>query len=100
MSGFVSKWFLASAALESTVPWAGAAGVTALIVSALLTAGYLLPIVADGFFPGADFIAEVKEVGRGMTGPMLFLAVLSLVLGLFPGPLMAVTEALSRALFL
>ena len=99
MSGFVSKWFLASAALESTVPWAGAAGVTALIVSALLTAGYLLPIVADGFFPGADFIAEVKEVGRGMTGPMLFLAVLSLVLGLFPGPLMAVTEALSRALF-
>ena len=34
-----------------------------------------------------------------MTGPMLFLAVLSLVLGLFPGPLMAVTEALSRALF-
>ena len=70
------------------------------MISALLTAGYLLPIVADGFFPGADFIAEVKEVGRGMTGPMLFLAVLSLVLGLFPGPVQAAAEAITAALLL
>ena len=70
-----------------------------LILSALLTAGYLLPIVSDGFFPGADFIAEIKEVGRDMTGPMLLFVVLALVLGLFPGPLLAVTGALSGAVF-
>lgn len=99
MSGFVSKWYLASAALESAIPWAGAAGVTALILSALLTAGYLLPIVAEGFFPGADFIAEVKEVGRGMTGPMLLFAVLALVLGIFPGLLMGPVEALCGLIF-
>ena len=99
MSGFVSKWFLASAALENAIPWAGSAGVAVLILSALLTAGYLLPIVSDGFFPGADFIAEIKEVGRDMTGPMLFFVVLALVLGLFPGPLLAVTGALSGAVF-
>ena len=99
MSGFVSKWYLASAALENGIPWAGAAGVTVLILSALLTAGYLLPIVADGFFPGTDFIAERKEVGLGMTVPMGIFAVLTLVLGVFPGPLQSLIRTLCAGMF-
>jgi len=99
MSGFVSKWYLASAALESSISWVGAAGVAVLILSALLTAGYLLPIVADGFFPGADFIAEIKEVGRGMTVPMLIFAVLAMALGIFPGLLLRPVEALCGLIF-
>jgi multicomponent Na+:H+ antiporter subunit D len=99
MAGFISKWYLAAAALENPIPWVGTAGVAALILSALLTAGYLLPIVADGFFPGEDFIAEVKEVGRGMTGPMVLFAVLAIALGIFPGLLLGPVDALCAILF-
>ena len=99
MSGFVSKWYLAEAALDCGMAWAGAAGVAVLILSALLTAGYLLPIVTKGFFPGRDVLAENKEVGERMTGPMLTLAALALAMGLFPKPLLDWTTALLIPLF-
>ena len=99
MSGFVSKWVLSDAALKSAVPWAGAAGVAVLIISALLTAGYLLPIVADGFFPGQDVLVEHREVGRDMIVPMAFFAGLALLLGLFPGPVRAAAETITAAIF-
>ncbi len=84
MGGFVSKWNLLLAALDSGSPTAGYAGVGMLILSALLTAGYLLPIVTRGFFPGKDILVERKEVGWQMTVPMLALALAALVLGIFP----------------
>lgn len=99
MSGFVSKWYLATAALDTGTVWIGVAGVGVLILSALLTAGYLLPIVSNGFFPGKDYIAERREVGPQMTVPMLLFAALALVLGLFPGPLTAWVETLAAPLF-
>lgn len=99
MSGFVSKWYLASAALEGAPPWAGPAAVSVLIVSALLTAAYLLPVAAEGFFPGAGFIAERREVGRRMTVPMAVFSAAALVLGLFPGPLLRWTAELAARLF-
>lgn len=99
MSGFVSKWHLAGAALSSGEPWIGAAGVGVLILSALLTAAYLLPIVADGFFPGDDYIAEYREVGIRMTGPMAVFAIAAVVLGVFPGVLLRWFAALAGTLF-
>ena len=58
-SGFISKWYLAQGALEiTTVPgffnWLAPA---VLLISALLTAGYLLPITVNGFLPGALIVA-------------------------------------------
>lgn len=50
--GFVSKWYLAQGALESGAGSLAYVGMGMLVVSALLTAGYLLPIVIAGFFPG------------------------------------------------
>lgn len=99
MSGFVSKWYLASAALEGGPVWAGAAGVSVLILSALLTAAYLLPVAADGFFPGAGYIVERREVGRRMTVPMAILSAAALLMGLFPGPLLKWTGSLAAMLF-
>lgn len=60
-----------------------------LVLSALLTAGYLLPIVTAGFFPGRDFSGERKEVGKTMLAPMLWLFGGVRPAGLFPGPLMS-----------
>jgi multicomponent Na+:H+ antiporter subunit D len=97
--GFVAKWYLASAALESgSVPEA-AAGVAVLILSALLTAGYLLPIVTAGFFPGGDYIGERREVRRTMLVPMLILALTPMALGLFPQLLTRWLAALAAQLF-
>ncbi len=61
-SGFVSKWYLASGALASgTGVWDGA-GPAVLLVSALLTAGYLLPLAIQGFLPGPDRSGNIRPL--------------------------------------
>lgn len=87
MSGFVSKWYLAVGALDGGFGALGVWGAVILLLSALLTAGYLLPIVTRGFFPGTDYIAERREVGPAMFAPLLVLSALALLLGLLPGGL-------------
>lgn len=90
-SGFVSKWYLAQGALDAGIGVFGWVGPMVLLVSALLTAGYLLPITIKGFFPGNDGDeAELKknlEPSKTMLIPLAILAVLSVVLGLLPNPL-------------
>lgn len=56
--GFISKWYLAEGALSSSMAGFNWIGPVILLVSALLTAGYLLPVTIYGFFPGADFDYE------------------------------------------
>ena len=51
LAGFVSKWHLLTAGLEAPLQIFGIAGLAVLVISALLTAGYLLPVVTEGFFP-------------------------------------------------
>ncbi|WP_293009131.1 MULTISPECIES: complex I subunit 5 family protein [unclassified Oscillibacter] len=99
MSGFISKWYLASAALDFEVRTLGYVGVAMLILSALMTAGYLLPIVVRGFFPGRDVLVERREVGPLMTAPMLVMSIAVLVLGLFPNGLQAWISALLPQIF-
>lgn len=89
--GFFSKWYLATGALAQDFAF-GCAAAGVLLVSALLTALYLLPIVADGFFPGEDFAPQVREVGWAMRVPMLVFAAAVLLLGVFSG---TVTELLA-----
>ena len=52
-AGFVSKWYLAQGGIAD-YGILGIVGAAILLVSALLTAGYLLPVVTRGFFPGRD----------------------------------------------
>ncbi len=86
MGGFTSKWALAGAAIG------GGSGITAilppvvLLISALLTAGYLFPIAVDAFFPGKDFDdtgLEKKEPSRLMTVPLMVLCLAALITGIF-----------------
>lgn len=100
-SGFVSKWVLAQAALDSGLNGFAAAVPIVLLISALLTAGYLLPITLNGFFPGrnAGIPARCGEGGTVMWLPILCLGVLTLVLGLFATPLMDGVRNLAAAMF-
>ena len=87
--GFISKWFLAEGALamEIAANWVGPC---VLLVSAVLTAGYLLPITIRGFFPGADFnygTLVKAEPNWLMTLPLILLAAAAVLLGMFPGQL-------------
>ena len=89
-SGFISKWHLAIGALDSKIATFSWLGPVVLLVSALLTAGYLLPITVNGFLPGADFDyekLEKKEPVKTMVIPIMILAILSILLGVFPSPL-------------
>ena len=85
--GFISKWYLAKGALTSAIPVFYWLGPVILLVSALLTAGYLLPVTIQGFFPGEDYdygALQKKEPSFFMIFPVLILTILSVVIGLLP----------------
>ena len=97
--GFISKWYLAQGSLTAGgVPefltWLGP---VVLLISALLTAGYLMPIISNGFFKG-DHHVERDDVPYMMLVPLMILAVLSVLLGAFPGLLTELFMQLSAAL--
>ena len=100
MGGFTSKWHLALAALDSGLGAFSVLAPVLLLVSALLTAGYLFPIMINGFFPGEEYQAVDVEGDvemdidndehplheadpRLMWVPLVGLCVISLVIGLF-----------------
>ncbi len=99
--GFVSKWQLATGALEAGVGVFGVAGPVILIVSALLTAAYLLQLTINGFFPGSDYdyaAVENKEPGKLMTVPMIVLAVGVALCGVLAQPLIDVIATAAAAI--
>ena len=88
--GFISKWYLAIGSLSNAIPVFRWLGPVILLVSALLTAGYLLPLTIQGFLPGADYdYANFKkrEPSLVMTIPIVIMTVMSLLIGLFPAQL-------------
>lgn len=100
-SGFVSKWYLALGALDSGLGVYSWLAPVVLLISALLTAGYLLPITVSGFFPGKDAAVPAKndEGGWSMVAPIWILAGLSLLLGLCAGSLVGMLGSLAASLF-
>lgn len=99
-AGFVSKWYLAQGGLELGA--LGLVGVAVLMVSALLTAGYLLPIVTDAFFPGADYDYAALKKGETswlMKAPLLLLGAGVVALGIFPGAVEGAIAPILAALF-
>lgn len=81
--GFFSKYYLCVGALGDA--GLGAFGYiipAVLIISALLTAGYLLPVTVKGFFPNKDFIPEKRETGAVMYIPLILLGVLTFLASL------------------
>lgn len=92
LCGFVSKWSLAKAAVESGSELA-CAGIAALMISALLTAIYMMTIVVRAFFPGKDFDygkldGRVEDPNWMMIVPLLLFVAVMFYFGLHSGPVM------------
>ena len=99
-SGVVSKWYLAVGCLESGLTGLSWIGPAALLISALLTAGYLLPISVRAFLKETDYEAvrnDYKEPRPLMLAPVVILAAVTLVLGLYPTPLIQLIQSVIAA---
>lgn len=95
LSGFVSKWYLLTASADSNNPLAYV-GAGFLLVSALLTAIYMLTTVRRAWFPGKNAdrlgLSTVREANYKMTVPMLLLAAAILLTGVFSQPILQAIE--------
>lgn len=90
LAGFISKWNLAQAAVESANPLAWG-GIACLLISALLTAIYMLTIVVRAFFPGKDFdyttVEEAKDPNWQMLVPLFVFTLFIIFFGLNSQPI-------------
>lgn len=90
LAGFISKWNLAEAAVESSNVMAYV-GIGALLISALLTAIYMLTIVVRAFFPGKDFdyskVEGTEDPNWMMLVPLMLFAIFTIGFGLYSAPL-------------
>ena len=82
--GFISKWYIATASIDAQNPLA-IVGVIILLISAFLTAMYMLSPAIKAFFKrrdNANDVSDVKEANALMQVPMGICAVLCIVTGL------------------
>ena len=90
LAGFISKWNLAGAAVESGNPLAWG-GIACLLVSALLTAVYMLSIVVRAFFPGKDFdystVSNIRDPNWKMLLPLFVFIVFIILFGVYSQPI-------------
>lgn len=103
MAGFFSKWTLATAALDSVAAPLSFIIPIVLLVSALLTAGYLLQISVRAFFPGdarlPEFAApQSKKEPVLMVLPLLILAAFALLAGVFSGGSITLADTIAQAI--
>lgn len=91
VNGFLSKWFLCLGSLD-----AGQYAVLGVfLLSGLLNAAYLFPVVYRGFFRSSDKFDGLGEASPFMVVPLCLTAALSLVLFIFPNFLFGLFDLVS-----
>lgn len=102
LPGFISKWNLAQAAVMSEKPLAYF-GIGCLLISALLTAIYMLTIVVRAFFPAKGFdystIEDVKDPNWKMLVPLAIFAIFIILFGLGSTPLIQFLTDVANGLY-
>ncbi len=95
MGGFISKWYLvqgAIASINNQVPVFNWLVPVTLLVSAVLTAAYLLPVAIHAFFddpessPAMDLLGSTRPPALMMVPILIYTAAVA-VLGIFPNGL-------------
>lgn len=78
MGAFVSKWYLAQGSLSNGLVFFNYFGAVVLLISAILTACYLLPISIHAFFP-----KEKVEYKKDKEPILMVVSLIALVVGVF-----------------
>jgi multicomponent Na+:H+ antiporter subunit D len=80
LNGFISKWFLGQGAVsaDETI------FMVILLISGLLNAAYLFPVVRRAFFNKSENHTQFGEASMFMVVPLVITAALSIFLGLMP----------------
>jgi multicomponent Na+:H+ antiporter subunit D len=92
-SGFVSKWQLLLGSLAA----GNYLAVVVLVCGSLLAAAYLLPVLRITFFQRSEKTV-VSEIPHVQLVAMLFLAVVIVVVGMFPGAVLQLAEQAATTL--
>jgi len=86
--GFTAKWFLCLGSLNAEgIGFLSWFGPVILLLSALLTAGYLLPLGMKAFLPGKDYedkFEHAEKLSALEIVPVIVLTVLSVLVGIIP----------------
>jgi multicomponent Na+:H+ antiporter subunit D len=94
-NGFVSKWALAQGGITAGKMIFPAI----LLLSALLTALYLLPVITEAFFKKSEEKEVViKEAPKKMLIPIVGITIIIVLLGLFPNVVMSFVEEIAAEL--
>lgn len=93
--GFISKVYLALGAVDLNDPVA-TVGVAVIIVSAMLTAGYLMTVSVKGFYPSPQWERAGKDIHPFPREKVTYaLALVILVFGTYPTPLIDLLETIA-----
>lgn len=102
LAGFVSKWNLAAAAVESGSTLAYV-GIGCLLASALLTAIYMLTIVVRAFFPEKGFdeakLEGIRNPGWKMLLPLSIFVIFIVYFGLHSAPIVAFLSQVAEGVY-
>lgn len=95
-NGFVSKWYLSLGSLDGGHTFL----VVVLLLSALLTAGYLFPIVGIAFFTREERQLEgMSESSPSMLLPVVFISILMVLSGFYADNLVDFIASIAETLF-
>ena len=98
LNGFVSKWYLAIAAVRNGHVLPGI-GIGVLLISALLTTIYLLTIIIKAFFPVEGFqvakLQGIKDPNWYMTLPLTIFTIAIIGFGVYSGPITSLFERIA-----
>lgn len=104
LGGFIAKWYIAEGALATGAPVFSWLVPIVLLISAMLTAGYLLPPSVSSFFGGLGHGETVSAFPRSepslmMMIPVSILVLAILILGIFPNFMITAFNNLATALY-
>jgi len=99
LGGFAGKWMIASAAVASENPLAYC-GIGALILSTLLTALYLITILARVYFPigklDQEALSQISDLSLAMRVPLVLLAAAGVILALCSNPIISFLQLVGQ----
>jgi len=104
LGGFIAKWYIAEGALVSGTNVFSWLVPIVLLISAMLTAAYLLPPSVSAFFGGmahgeVDSALKVKaDPSKMMLVPIFILTLAIFILGVFPGFMINLFDQLGNTL--